>query len=67
MVSVPRTYGFGSETVRFWFGERTVLGRRTYGFGTENVKGRRLETDYKPFWNTLVHILTNKLTGENKV
>ena len=52
-----------------WFPsqERTVLVRRTYGFGTENVKGRRLETDYKPFWNTLVHILTNKLTGENKV
>ena len=26
--SVPKPYVFGSETVRFWDGEHTVLGRK---------------------------------------
>ncbi|OUO71956.1 hypothetical protein B5F71_14780 [Bacteroides sp. An269] len=49
-----------------WFPsqERTVLVRKPYGFGTENVKGRRLETDSKPFNHTLVHTLPNKLIRE---
>ena len=29
MFSVPRTYGFGSETVCFWFGNRTFLVPKT--------------------------------------
>ena len=58
-VSEPKTYGFGTENVRFWDGERTVLGRRTYGFGTENVKRRLLETDSIPFGHTLAHSLPN--------
>ena len=35
-----KPYVFGSETVRFWDGER---------FGTENIKGRLVETDVEPF------------------
>ena len=44
--SVPKPYVFGSETVRFWDGER-----KPYGFGTENVKERLPETDSIPFDN----------------
>ena len=66
MVSVPKPYVLRSKTVCFWFGNRTVLGRRTYGFGTENVKGRQLETDSIPFDHTLIHGLLNKLSNEIK-
>ena len=59
-------YGFRPKTVRFWFGNRTVLVRRTYGFGTENVKGRLLETDSNPLNQTLIPILLNKVTGDIK-
>ena len=57
-------YSFRSKTVRSWDGNRTVLVRKPYGFGTENVKGKRLETDSKPFNHTLVHTLPNKLIRE---
>ena len=33
--SVPKPYVFGSETVRFWDGERK---RETYVFGSETVR-----------------------------
>ena len=58
MVSVPKPYVLRPKTVCFWFGNRTVLGRRT--------KGRLLETDSMPFYNTLIHILLNKLSNEIK-
>ena len=38
-------YGFRTKNVRFWDGERTVLGRRTYGFGTETVKRSLLHAE----------------------
>ena len=47
--SVPKPYVFGSETVRFWDGER--------------IKGRQIETDSIPFYNTLAHSLLNKLSN----
>ena len=60
MVSVPKPYVFGSETVCFWFGNRMFLVRKPYGFGTENVKGRQLGTDSIPFDHTLfMACLTN--------
>ena len=39
---------------------------KPYVLGTETVKGRRLETDFGLFNQTLVHSLPNKFTGENQ-
>ena len=59
-------YGFRPKTVRSPSQNRMFLVRKPYGFGTENVKGRLLETDSMPFYNTLIHILLNKLSNEIK-
>ncbi len=59
-------YGFRPKTVRSPSQNRMFLVRKPYGFGTENVKGRRLETDFGLFNQTLVHSLPNKFTGENQ-
>ena len=67
MVSVPKPYVLGSETVRFWFGNRTVLVRKPYGFGTENIKRRLPETESKPFNHTLIRILQNKIDDASMV
>ena len=57
---------FSSQNRTSWYGNRMFLVRKPYGFGTENVKGRRLETDFGLFNQTLVHSLPNKFTGENQ-
>ena len=57
MFLVRKPYGFGTENVRFWNGERTVLERKTYGFGTENVKERLPQTEFDPFNHALIRIL----------
>ena len=64
MVSVPKPYVL--RPVRSPSQNRMFLVRKPYGFGTENVKGRLLETDSMPFYNTLIHILLNKLSNEIK-
>ena len=56
-------YGFRPKTVRSPSQNRMFLVRKPYGFGTENVKGRQIETDSIPFYNTLAHSLLNKLSN----
>ena len=65
-VRVLYFYGFRPKNVRFWFGNRMVLGRRTYGFGTETVEVRLLETEYEPFNQTFVPILPDNIAGKNQ-